>query len=309
MNWGIKILPMKVLDETGEGTVAELIQAINFAAERGARIFNMSFGGAGESLFLYETIKTYQNILFVAAAGNGGDDGIGDDNDITPEYPASFDLPNILAVAATDQNDSLATFSNYGQFSVDVASPGVNVLSTIPSFTTGVSYEDSYSLVYFSFGFEGINSESSRNMVMQRVLDFHNIGINERILLVDDDGGDEYEHFYQQSLQNLGYTFDVYTISKNNIFEPGPDMLAQYPLAIWFTGDEYTNTLMAADQVSLQTYLDSGGRLFLTGQDIGYDIVTVQNNGGPGSFYQNHLRAEYITDDANGRTFTGHSDF
>jgi len=308
VNWSIRILPMKVLDETGVGTVAELIQAINFAAERGARIFNMSFGGTGDSVFLYETMRAYQDILFVAAAGNGGDDGIGDSNDITPEYPASFDLPNILAVAATDQNDSLASFSNYGQFSVDVASPGVSVLSTIPSFTTGISYEGIYRLVYFSFGFEGINSAASRNAVMQRVLDFHNIGTNDPVLLVDDDGGGEYERFYQQSLQELGYSFEVYTVLNNNI-GPDADLMKLYPIVIWFTGDAFSNTLMSADQLSLQTYLDEGGRLFLTGQDIGYDIVTVQESGGTGSFYRTYLHAEYITDDANRGTFTGQNDF
>ena len=313
VNWGIRILPMKVLDETGEGTVAELIQAIDFAAAKGTRIFNMSFGGSGESFFLYETIKAYQNILFVAAAGNGGDDGIGDDNDITPEYPASFDLPNILAVAATDQDDSLAPFSNYGQLSVDVASPGVNVLSTIPSFTTGISYQGSYGLVYFSFGFEGIDGESSRNAVMQRVLDFHDIGINDRVLVVDDDGNGnpdytDYEDFYEQSLQELGYSYDVYIVPNNNT---GPDVeiMELYPLVIWFTGDAFSNTLMASDQLRLQTYLDTGGRLFLTGQDIGYDMVAVNGTGGAGSFYQEYLHAQYVTDDANGRTFTGEDDF
>ncbi len=69
----------------------------------------------------------------MSAAGNGGNDGIGDNNDFFPEYPASYNLPNIIAVAATDQNDRRASFSNFGLNSVHVAAPGVYILSTIPT--------------------------------------------------------------------------------------------------------------------------------------------------------------------------------
>ena len=62
---------------------------------------------------------------------------IGDNNDQTPFYPSSYNLPNIISVAATDQDDNLTSFSNYGVASVDVAAPGENVYSTIPEFTSG----------------------------------------------------------------------------------------------------------------------------------------------------------------------------
>jgi subtilisin family serine protease len=75
-------------------------------------------------------------ILFIASAGNGGgplcNDGNANNNDLSPCYPASFNLPNIISVAATDQNDRIASFSNYGLTSVHVAAPGVYILSTIP---------------------------------------------------------------------------------------------------------------------------------------------------------------------------------
>ena len=70
--------------------------------------------------------------MFVAAAGNGGSDGVGDDNDSFPHYPSSYDSANLIAVAATDHNDSLASFSNFGNISVDLAAPGVSILSTVP---------------------------------------------------------------------------------------------------------------------------------------------------------------------------------
>src|SRR5205814_1650911 len=68
-----------------------------------------------------------RGVLFVAAAGNEAAD-----NDRTPSYPSGYNLDNVVAVAATDRNDSLAGFSNYGSASVDVAAPGVDILSTAP---------------------------------------------------------------------------------------------------------------------------------------------------------------------------------
>ena len=68
----------------------------------------------------------------MAAAGNGGSDGVGDDNDSFPHYPSSYDSANLIAVAVTDHNDSLASFSNFGNISVDLAAPGVSILSTVP---------------------------------------------------------------------------------------------------------------------------------------------------------------------------------
>ena len=72
------------------------------------------------------------NILFVAAAGNGNVLGQGVDNDLTPFYPASLPLENVIAVAASDSNDRLARFTNFGDDSVDVAAPGVGIISTLP---------------------------------------------------------------------------------------------------------------------------------------------------------------------------------
>src|SRR5207249_4692982 len=77
-------------------------------------------------------------ILYVAAAANNGSD-----NDTTPTYPADYFLPNVIAVAATDRNDALASFSNFGKRTVSVGAPGVSILSTTPnntySFFSGTS--------------------------------------------------------------------------------------------------------------------------------------------------------------------------
>ncbi len=301
VNWHAKIMPLKVLDQNGEGTVADVIEAIAYAVTNNARIINLSLSGPDYSQSFYNTIALYTNVLFVIAAGNGGSDGFGDNNDLTPAYPASFDLPHILSVAATDQNDNLTVFSNYGNTSVDVAAPGINILSTIPSFTTGITYSGAYKVVYLSYGFEGINGPASRTAIMQAVLNFHNIIQSNRILLVDDDGGDSYEIYFTQALQALGNTFDSYSVPAGSN-GPSAAQLNQYKLVIWFTGDQYKNTLTVDDQANLQSFLDNGGRLFITGQDIGYDI-------GTSSFYQNYLHALYVTDDANGSLFTGINNF
>ena len=204
VNWAVKIMPLKVLDRDGEGDIAAIIDAIDYAADHKVKIVNMSFSSTEFSDSLYDSMASYPQILFVAAAGNGGDDGFGDNNDflLTLSTPASYDLHNVLSVAATDQDDALTEFSNYGPVTVDVAAPGSNILGTIPSFIAGVTYTGIYRLVYLSFGFEGINGVSSRNAVMQRVLDFHSITKNDKILLVDDDAINTYETYYKQSLED-----------------------------------------------------------------------------------------------------------
>lgn len=292
VNWNVRIMPLKVLDQNGEGTIADVIEAMTFAAAHNAKVVNMSFSGADFSQALYDSIKQLPGILFVVAAGNEGSD-----DDSVPAYPASFDLPNILSVAATDQNDNLATFSDYGAGSVDVAAPGVSILSTIPSFITGITYSGVYKVVYLSYGFECINGTAAQISVMQGILNFEKVSPGDGVLLIDDDGGDTYETYYAQTLQSLGYPFDIYEVPTGS---DGPAFakLSGYKLIIWFTGGESKNTLTPNDQASLQSYLDKGGHLFISGQDIGFDI-------GSSGFYQNYLHASYLTDDALGSSYTG----
>jgi len=125
--WSASIMPLKILDAKGDGSVADELAAIQYALDQGATIINVSLGGSGYSSGEYEAIESARDagLLFVAAAGNDGAD-----NDSTPVYPASYDLDNIVAVAVTDYNDNLASWSNYGYTSVDVAAPGVYIYST-----------------------------------------------------------------------------------------------------------------------------------------------------------------------------------
>ena len=144
--WQARIMALKFLPAVGTGTDADAIACIDYVVDmkenRGVNVvaINASYGGGGYNALERAAINAAgaAGIVFCAAAGNGGDDGIGDDNDATPHYPSSYDCANIIAVAATDDVDALADFSNYGAKSVDLAAPGVGILSTVPA--AGVSF-------------------------------------------------------------------------------------------------------------------------------------------------------------------------
>jgi len=103
---------------------------------------NNSWGGGGFSQALKSAIDraNIANILFVAAAGNGGNDGVGDNNDATPSYPASYTSANIISVAAITSTGAKSSFSNYGATSVDIGAPGSSIISTVPSKNLGSAY-------------------------------------------------------------------------------------------------------------------------------------------------------------------------
>jgi subtilisin family serine protease len=135
VNWYASIMPLRILGSAGFTDTARVIDSILYAVDNGAKVINASWGGGDYSQALYDAISHANDngCLFVAAAGNGGDDAVGDDNDAAPFYPASYDLPNIISVAATDHNDTLGDFSNFGATSVDVAAPGVQISSSVPT--------------------------------------------------------------------------------------------------------------------------------------------------------------------------------
>jgi subtilisin family serine protease len=123
--WSGQIMPIKFLSAAGTGSTDNAIKAVNYAAMIGAKVINASWGGAGFNAALQNAIAN-SNALFVAAAGNGGFDGIGDNNDFIPHYPSSYTSANIISVAATDINDNRANFSNFGASSVDLGAADFN---------------------------------------------------------------------------------------------------------------------------------------------------------------------------------------
>ena len=135
INWSVSLMPVKALDASGSGTIANIAAAIVWAADNGANIINMSLGGPGfaEDPVLTQAVSyAYnKNVLIIAAAGNDlADQGL--NLDTNPVYPVCADgLSNmIIGVAATDTNDVKASFSNFGHKCVDISAPGKRILTT-----------------------------------------------------------------------------------------------------------------------------------------------------------------------------------
>jgi subtilisin family serine protease len=129
VSWTAQIMPLRFLDALGFGNTADAIDAIEYATAMGADVINNSWGGSGYNQALKDAIDASDAVV-VCAAGNiitGGRN-----NDAIPHYPSSFNSAHIISVAASDQDDNLASFSNYGAVSVDVAAPGTNIYSTVP---------------------------------------------------------------------------------------------------------------------------------------------------------------------------------
>jgi|CZCA01.1.fsa_nt_gi subtilisin family serine protease/PKD repeat protein len=120
--WKAKIMSCKFIHGQS-GSTWNAIKAINYASMMGAKIASNSWGGGGYSEALEEAIAR-SGMLFIASAGNDAAD-----NDVMPHYPSSYDLPNVISVAASDWNDNLAGFSCYGPESVDLAAPGYWIIS------------------------------------------------------------------------------------------------------------------------------------------------------------------------------------
>lgn len=147
VNWRCKLVPLKFFDSQGLGFTSDAVEALQYAVDNGIRLSNNSWGVDREfSQTLYDAIEASQSIghLFVAAAGNL----LGRNIDLVPFYPASFDLPNIIAVAATENDDLLSIVSNIGPDSVDLAAPGFDIYSTARGggyeFQTGTSMSCAY---------------------------------------------------------------------------------------------------------------------------------------------------------------------
>jgi subtilisin family serine protease len=122
--WSARILPLKFLDAGGFGSTSDAILAVQYATMMHARLTSNSWGGGGFSQGLFDAIAAAgaQGILFVAAAGNASSN-----NDNFPNFPSNYDLPNIIAVASTDDRDQLSGFSNFGLNTVDLGAPGTDI--------------------------------------------------------------------------------------------------------------------------------------------------------------------------------------
>ncbi|HYH52955.1 MAG TPA: S8 family serine peptidase [Solirubrobacterales bacterium] len=160
----VRLMPLRVcsrfeLTEDRGCPHSALVQAIEYAGAKGARVANVSLGGVNASNAVAEAIALNPQTLFVVSAGNEEQD-----NDGAPKYPCNYDplgegrsaIDNVVCVAATDQADRLASFSNWGASSVDLAAPGTETLSTHPAHAfVGDTFETDDFAVMWSAGPDG----------------------------------------------------------------------------------------------------------------------------------------------------------
>lgn len=140
VNWNVTIISAKFLGRRG-GTTANAILAVDYITDLKTShnlnivATNNSWGGGGFSQGLQDAIERANaaNILFVAAAGNGGSDGVGDDNDAIANYPSNYPNDNVIAVASITSSGAKSSFSNYGATNVDLGAPGSGIYSTLPN--------------------------------------------------------------------------------------------------------------------------------------------------------------------------------
>ena len=125
--WQARIMPLKFISSKGAGAVSDAVELIDYAIDNGARVLSNSWGTGAYSQALADAAQraAEREVVLVASAGNFGKDA-----DLYPNYPASFEHANIVSVAAMRRDGGLASFSNYGRASVDLAAPGESILST-----------------------------------------------------------------------------------------------------------------------------------------------------------------------------------
>ncbi len=202
----VRIMSLKFIGPKG-GSTFDAIRAIRYAANKGVKLSNNSWGGFTNSTdgALKEAIEE-SGMLFVAAAGNSSTN-----IDIRSVSPAGLDSENILSVAAVDRDGYLAYFSNYGKESVDIAAPGVDILSTLQSIeegTAAVSVSGTHKAFVATFGLENLGSAEQASNIVKKAMS--GIGASASVMLVDDDGQgypyDYYNHVYASALADAGYT-------------------------------------------------------------------------------------------------------
>jgi subtilisin family serine protease len=150
VDWNVKLMALKFMGPDGRGDLADAIRGIDYAVKNGAKIINSSWDFAYPWITglpanpLQEPVQSLRaaiaaadqaGVIFVAAAGNDGHN-----SDLTPSYPSSYSVGNIISVAATDNRDTMPPFSNYGRTTVDLAAPGVLIESTYPTWKENPPY-------------------------------------------------------------------------------------------------------------------------------------------------------------------------
>jgi subtilisin family serine protease len=276
----IKVIPLKFLGPAGVGATSNAIRAIEYARAEGVEISNNSWSGGDESQALKEAIDASPGMLFVAAAGNSGTD-----NDVIPRFPASYDSPNILSVAAIDNRGNLASFSNYGANSVDISAPGVSMFSTLPLAERpdlpGIALSSVGNVpgkaVTAGFGVEEIGGPTGRASFMEKAFEAIDRG-SQNVVLVNDDGSDaglpNVRQTVKEAIESAAGGEDpppVVNVINVPPGEAGPGLARlRGNTVVWATGEASfsdKNDSGAATMETMRRFLADGGKLVLTGRD------------------------------------------
>ena len=267
----VSLMAVDIFSQFGGTTTDVIVEAINYAADNGAQIVNMSFGGPVFDPAMYEAIAAHPDVLFVAAAGNDRFN-----IDVTEDSPAGFTidwhidhdvdpatpnvlfpaLPHIMSVAALSPvNGVLAGFSNYGVRAVDLAAPGEFILSTLPQFNPGAAIavdNDTYQTMFWGFGAEDLaNADDVSDSLIRVVDNFFDLTPSSTIaaqggkpiLLVDDDQSEEglldVSAIYTQALTDAGYEFDKIIVESSADAPTSTiaNATSTHSAIIWFTGE------------------------------------------------------------------------
>lgn len=291
----VKIMSLKFLGPDG-GSTSDVIEAIAYAESMGVKITNNSWGGSPKSIadkdLILENAIENSEMLFVVAAGNSGVDVDAPDTFVEP---TGFDGANVLTVAAIDNKGLMTDFSNYGENSVDVASPGQAIYSTIPDVAegtaavsvTGTSGSNGYDVFLATFGLENIMTSGEAAQLLSGAMT--NVKKSDSVLIVDDDGNGESAAYagldysdvnsiYAHALADSGYTVTETVYVASDIDDgPSAAKLMEHDAVLWFTGETFgvpdnATTLTSQDQLNLKAFLDAGKTLILFGQDALYEI-------------------------------------
>jgi subtilisin family serine protease len=292
----VKIMALKFIGSNGIGATSDAILAIQYATSKGAKISNNSWGCEGTNCYsqgLKDAIDASKQLI-VAAAGNSGVN-----IDSSAAYPASYDSPNVLSVAAINNKGNLADFSNYGAKSVDISAPGVSILSSFPnrnlpavtlSTVPTPSGVPQGKVVVAGFGVDEIGDKNARISFMQQA--FEAVGRGKQdVVFVDDDGSDDGSGksclspttlpdvgpILSEAIQGAtGKTSTVKQGKCDRVIEP-TESFDTSKILVWATGkapytsnpspNTFVRNLTPTDRTNLTNFLSGGGKLILTGMD------------------------------------------
>ncbi|WP_457752776.1 S8 family serine peptidase [Thermococcus sp.] len=211
-----------------------------------------------------------------------------DTNPESPYYgwPIAFDGNSMIYYLILG-----ATFPDFDTFSGYLYSWYANTSFEVQPFIYGgyfgIGYKGNYTTVFTTMSLANIPDDYERTVLVNNTLAW--IGNVTNILLVDDDGGDNFELFYETALNNLGVNYTYYEVPYGSS-GPNATVMSNYSLVIWFTGGDWSYTLRDADVGNLTQYLENGGKLWLISDDYLWDR-------GLDNFAANYLHvADYMED-------------